>query len=216
MNYQNVESLFKELHKASGDNLNQLINNGSVVIPACADSNFGDLLRNFINTVTEFYLEDNDSAVLDELSKYDNCDRFIDWVKDYVNEAIQPIKETAFLKEFSLEEFVRISRFCYENYVLYDSDGRLVEGADENWTIEQIETLRKVILTVAEMQVLRLYPRNIVLERVNEIFRMSDDFGNILFDIISENEDRLWKYLMYKRQEHLESMVESFVDMNIN
>lgn len=49
-----------------------------------------------------------------------------------------------------------------------------------------------------------------------ELFKMTEKQGDILIDLISSAEDRLWKYLMFKRQERLESMMEGLWDSSIN
>lgn len=213
MQSQKIITLFNDLYEKSGENLNQLIKNNSIIDLPDLGVDFGVYLKNFLDVIVEESLSNDNIVDLDELPTVDNCDQFIEWVREYVNDTLQPVKDTGFIKELTLEEFEKIVRFCYQNYVIVDSGKTMVDGMDDKWTMNQIETLRKVILTVAELQILRLYSRGRVLRNINEIFRLSDDYGNILIDIIGENEDRLWKYLMYMRQERLENMLELLVDM---
>ena len=213
MQSQEIKSLFEELYTESGNDLNQFIKHNNIDFPMDTDKNFISNLKFFLDAVVKCYLENNDIIILDVLREKENCDIFIKWVEEYVNERVQPLKDTEFIKGLPLEEFKNMVQFCYDNYVAYNSGKILVEGAADTWTIEELIILRQVILTIAEMSVLHFYPRNRILININEIFHLSDDYGNILIDIILKNEERLWKYLMFKQQEHIEAILENCIDI---
>lgn len=216
MELRKIMLLFNQLYDKSNKDLDQLVINESIMIPASFDIEFSDLLKDFLNEITDICLENENVEMVNELPHDENAERFLEWVDEYINLKIQSINETLFLRKMSLDEFERITRYCYENYVVYDSDRELVSRLNNNWTVGQIEILRKVLLTVAEMKVLSFYPRNRILKKINELFKMTEKQGDILIDLISSDEDRLWKYLMFKRQERLESMMEGLLDPSIN
>lgn len=216
MELRKIMLLFNQLYDKSNKDLDQLVINESIMIPASFDDEFSDLLKDFLNEITDICLENENVEIVNELPHDENAEHFLEWVDEYINLKIQSINETLFLRKMSLDEFEQITRYCYENYVVYDSDRELVSQMNNNWTVGQIEILRKVLLTVAEMKVLSFYPRNRILKKINELFKMTEKQGDILIDLISSDEDRLWKYLMFKRQERLESMMEGLWDSSIN
>ena len=214
MKFQEIENLFENLYVESEENLNRLVEGDSVIVPESSSDEFNDLLEKFLKASVEFYLENDDISIFEGLSQKENCNEFIEWVVEYINETVQPLKETAFLKDISIGDFKEFATYCYENYVLYDSGKNLLTGNDGKWSLEQIGIMRKVILTIADMHILHFYSRDRVLKYIHKMFRLSDNYGNILIDIINNNEERLWKYLMFNRLEHLESIMERFMEMS--
>lgn len=206
-----IVDLFHKLLKESGYNLNQLAGNNAFLIPEGVGEDFVDDLKKFLGLINAAYKENKDTLkALDSLEKGEHSDKFIVLLERYLELSGQPAKETAFIKELTIEEFRSMAGYCYSNCIMNNSD---ITQNTESWKAEQLHTIRKVILSISELVVLLNYSKQRVLERINMMFCLDDDYGEILWNIAKENENQLWKYLMVVRTDRIEEKLDLLLEL---
>lgn len=206
-----ISDLLQKILSETGNNLNQIVGNNSFIIPAEVDENFSDDLQSFLELLREAYREDKDILYsLDELTKNTNSDKFMAMLKRYLEMVNQPVKETTFLRDIPIETFGKMVQYCYSNFVINNYDMKENNG---DWETEQLQILRKVVLTIADMVALQNFPKQRVLDQINRMFELGDERGEILWNTVKSDEEKLWKYLMVTKCERIEEKLELVLDL---
>lgn len=147
---------------------------------------------------------------IDKLGQDTDSEKFVIMLRRYIEAVNQPVKETAFLRELSIEEFKGMVKYCYSNFVISNED---IERDKGKWERKQLQVLRKVILTVAEMAVLSNYSEQRVLCQINRMFELSDEYGKVLWNTVQDDKDQLWKYMVSVRCDSIESKLDLLLDL---
>lgn len=206
-----VSNMFFKLLDKSGQDLNQTVGSNSFVIPAGIDDNFADDLSVFLELVRKEYKKDQTILdTIDKLGQDTDSEKFVIMLRRYIEAVNQPVKETAFLRELSIEEFKDMVEYCYSHFVISNED---IEQDKGKWERKQLQVLRKVILTVAEMVVLSNYPKHRVLYQINRMFELNNEYGKVLWNTVQGDRDQLWKYMMSVRCDNIESKLELLLDL---
>jgi len=204
-----VESFLKLLDE-SGHNLDLAAGNNSFLIPEEFDNKFASDLKQFLELTKKAYRENrNILEVLNDVEKGEHSDKFIAILSRFLEFSIQPAKETAFLRELAIEQFNDIVEYCCLHCIISND---LVQ-VDETWKEEQLQIVRKVILTVSEMIVFQNYSKQYVLDQINDKFWMAEAYGEILWNIVKANENPIWKYLMVMRSERIEDKLDLLLEL---
>lgn len=206
------KELLKILLEKSNNNLNQLIRGESLIVPSEFGQDFASCLKKYIAQVVEVYKENPENIKEIEDPDYlENNAEFFAWIRAYFENIMEPIEETSFVKNLGNEEFKKLVVYTLENYVVYHSGEELVDGSLDSWTMDMINTMKKVLFTVAEMIVLRRLTKQRFLVRAKEIFSLEPAYCVILWEEISKYEDILWKCLMYKKYEKMENQLDTLL-----
>lgn len=215
VNSQSIQSreiveLFRKLLDESGYNLDQAAGNTSFLIPEGFDDEFASDLRRLLQLLKKTYREDvNVLEVLNEVDKGEHSDKFIATLSRFLEFTIQPVKETAFIREFTLEQFNKIVEYCCLHCIISNDPVR----TDGLWEEKQLQVVRKLILTVSELIVFQNYSKQYVLDQINDMFCLAESYGEILWNIVKANEDRIWKYLMAMRSERIEDKLNLLLEL---
>lgn len=202
--------MFQKLLKESGYNLDQAVGNNSFLIPEGFDDEFASDLSCFLELIKKAYREDiNIVEVLNEVDKGEHSDKFIVLLSRFLEFSSQPARETTFLRGFTIEQFNNIVEYCCSHCIISNDPIR----DDEIWEEEQLQIVRKVILTVSELIVVQNYSKQYVLSQIDDKFQMPEPFGEILWNIVKEHENQIWKYLMVLRSDRIEEKLDLLLDL---
>lgn len=208
---EEIVDTFHQLLEKSGRNLDRLAGNNAFLIPEDGSEELSDDLKKFLILIKEAYKENKDIlAVFDNLDKGEHSDKFVMLLGRYLEFSGRPVKETAFLRELTVEEFSRLASYCYSNYIISSSD---TVQKTESWNNEQVHIMRKVILTISELVVLLNYSKQQFLERIEMMFGLTEGYGEVLWNMAKQNENQLWKYLMVMRSERIEEKLDLLLEL---
>jgi len=201
--------ILEELLEQCDNDLGQLIQGDSLVIPSKFNSEFAANLKDYLGKIVEEYREKPDSVneiIVSEAAK--SNETFFEWVLAYFEAAMEPMRETAFLKELNSDEFYQLVQYTLENHVLYFSGENYIDDAHKLWSEEKVLITRKLLFTIADMVILKRFSKNYFYAKVNELFNFDPSFADILWDEIVKHEDTLWKNLIYRHIGRIENKVE--------
>ena len=116
--------LFNIILEESEYNLNQFVKSDSLSISDEMSETFMESLKEFVAMVPDIVkqMEDAESfwSIFENLDDYEKNNKFIMWLRRYVDAVIRPFKEAMFLKEISDESFQKLTNYCFENLILRD------------------------------------------------------------------------------------------------
>lgn len=216
MNFQEIKDLYDQLKNKYNSELNRLIVDGALKLPDNIDNDSTVTIESFINKAAEFDLAGNEITELLNLDVENTNKNFINWVIKYVTTINRPIKETMFLKKLSFPDFEDMANYCFENYVIKHCGNKLIDGAKDTWSIDNILILRKVILTIAEMYIIQYYSYDRTINNIKNYFGLDKEYGDAIINCFTGYEDRLWKYLIMRKIEKMQSDISDIGDNQYN
>lgn len=210
-----VFELFYNILEESGSNLNQFVKGDSLAIPNGMSEIFLNSLKDFINMVPDMVkqIEDGESfwKKFEELSDYENNNKFITWLKRYTEAAIRPFEEAKFLKEIDSESFQKQTNYCFENLILKDIGKKRIDKAVGD--IKQLLILKKIIFTFIEMVIVNNFSRENAFDNMERMFDVKEEYCEIWWDLIEKNEEKIWKIMMMKQYRKMENKLNYLLDI---
>lgn len=201
--------IFKMLNSDSDNNLNQLIKGDSLVVPSEYNEEFASHLKLYIEKVIETYKDKPDEIEeIIEPEFEESNGKFFEWIISYFENTMEPIRETAFLKEFSIDEFKSIIEYTMEKYVILFSGELIFDDMPESLSTEKIDILKKLLFTVSDMIIMKRFSKDYFSIKMKEIFNIESDFVDMLWNEIIKYEDALWKLLLCRKIERVENKVD--------
>lgn len=210
-----VIALFNIILEESHFNLNQIVKGDSIIVSGEMSEVFLDSLKEFVdlipNEIRHVEQEEEFWSLFENLDDYENNDKFIMWLKRYVEAFVKPNKEAMFLKEMDDVTFKKLSNYCFENLILKNISKNRIDK--EIGDIKQILILRKIIFTFIEMVIVDNLSKEDAYEYMQELFCMQEGFCEVLWNQIQKNEERLWRIMLMKQYDRIENKCNQLLEV---
>lgn len=207
--------LFNIILEESEYNLNQFVKSDSLSISDGMSEIFMESLKEFVAMVPDIVkqIEDAESfwSIFENLDDYEKNNKFIMWLRRYVDAVIRPFKEAMFLKEISDEYFQKLTNYCFENLILRDIGKKRIDK--EIVDVKQILTLRKVIFTFIEMVIVDNFSKENAFDNMERMFGIKNSYCELWWKLIEENEDKIWKIMIMKQYSRTENKLNHLLDL---
>lgn len=191
-NKNRFEEFFNDILKKSGGNLNQYIDEDTIELPkeilGGERGRFEELLDSFIELIKEYGEEVFNK--LEELDCYEQCNKFIDWLRKYVESKQKSFEETKCIRELSDVNFKKLVEECFETYILCNNN----KGKDDLMKI-----LQKLIIIYIELIIVSNFPRDLVYTETHKLFDMPIERSEYIWDLVQKNEEKLWKIIFMNK-----------------
>lgn len=208
------ERIFNSLLKKSNYKLDQFIQGDSLIITDDIADEFANKIKQFINQGPEFYKLVSEKDVFwekfKELEHYEENEKFINWLRRYFERKIKPFKDAAFIRAMEKEQFEDMTQYCFTNLIL-NNIGR--DRIDDVCNLNDIDIFKKVMLTYIDMIVIRNFPKERVFKKMKEMFDLQEWMTDLWWNLIQENEDRLWRIVMMWRCSKIEDKLDIILEM---
>lgn len=202
-------SIFNKILEESNYNLNRFVNGVTLSIDDDESKTLGEMVQEFIEVIVSTVKNIDDPETFWEsfmqLDDYEKNDRFIEWIKGYTNSVIKPYKEAEIVRSMDAQEFRNVTKYCFENMILQDIGRRKVQE-QKNW--EQIIVLKKVFLTFIDMTIVNNLSKENALYNMGKLFGIDEEKSEIWWELVIENEDKLWKIMMMKKYDQIENKLD--------
>lgn len=210
-----VIELFNVILEESEFDLNQFVKSDSLAIPNQMSETFLESLKQFVDMVPDIVkqLDDVESfwCIFENLDDYEKINKFIVWLKRYTESVIRPYEEALFLKEIDEESFQKLTSFCFENLILRDIGKKRIDS--EIGDLKQILILRKIIFTFIEMVVVDNFSKENAFDNMERMFGVKASYCELWWDLIEENEDKIWKIMIMRQYSRMENKLNHLLDL---
>lgn len=207
--------LFNIILEESEFNLNQFVKSDSLSISNEMSETFMESLKEFVAMVPDMVKQMEDAEIFwnifENLDDYEKNNKFIMWLRRYVDAVIRPFKEAMFLKEISDESFQRLTNYCFENLILRDIGKKRIDK--EIADVKQILILRKIIFTFIEMIVVDNFSKENAFDNMERMFGIKNSYCELWWKLIEKNEDKIWKIMIMKQYSRMENKLNHLLDL---
>lgn len=208
-NTTEIIELFNKLFEESNYDLNRLVDGMILSIDDDESKSLGKILEKFIDliilTVKKIDNPEKFWNVFIKFEDYKKTDKFIEWIKGYTMSVIKPYQKTKNIRNMNQQEFMDITKYCFENLILQDVGERKVQE-QENW--KKIILLKKVFLTFIDMVIVNNFSKDNAIYNMEKLFGLSEEKCDIWWKLIIENEEKLWKLMMMKKYNQIENKLD--------
>ena len=201
--------LFNKILEESNYDLNRFVNGMTLSIDDNESKDLGEMVQKFIDLIVpgvkrlaspeEFWEE------FTKLDDYEKIDKFIDWIKGYTNSAIKPYEETKLIRNMDEQEFEDITKYCFGNLILQDVGKRKIQEQENS---NQIILLKKVFLTFIDMVIVNNFSKDNAFYNMEKVFGLGEKKCSIWWNLVKENEDKLWKLMIMKKYNQIENKID--------
>lgn len=207
--------LFNTILEQSDYNLNQFVKGDSLAVPSDTPEFFQKSLNEFVKISPDIIrtLENRESfwEIFEKLDDYENNDKFIKWMQQYVDASLKPFEETAFLRNMDDRSFEQLTKYCFMNLVIKNIGKKQIDNSIED--VKQLYVLRKTIFTFIDMVIVENFSKEYAFENMERIFGLTESYCEILWELIEQNEDKLWKIMMMKQSRRIETKLNHLLEM---
>lgn len=192
--------MFNSILEKSNYNLNQLVKENRLTVKKDMSQDLIREVKKLVNMIPDL-IRDVDCnekfwEAFKQIDDWENNYRFIEWLAGYVDTVLQPYRDTAFLREMDFDTFREMTEWCFDNCVIKNTGKKTI---DESGDIKQTTIFKKAMLTLVEMAVIRNYSKDNAFFNMQRLFGIREDFFNIWWKCIEENEEKLWRIMVAKK-----------------
>ncbi len=210
-----IIELFNTILEQSGYNLNQFVKGDSLAVPNEVPESFLDSLKKFVNISPDVIrsIENKEDFwdIFEKLEDYENNDKFIKWVQRYIDSVIRPFEEAKFIRDMSNETFQKITKYCFENLIIKDIGKKRIDRTMGD--LKQLYVLRKIMFTFIEMVLVENFSRENAFDKMHRIFGIEEFCCKLWWDLIEENEEKLWRIMMMKQSRRIENKLDHLLEL---
>lgn len=211
---QTYNELFEFLMHKCDNNLDQLVQGDELVVPSGFGEEFALNLKAYLDKVVDEYKEkpaDIENIIVPELKEHNG--KFLEWVIAYFEAVTEPMRETAFLKGVDMKQLVYMVRYTMDRYVVSYSGDLVFDDQPEFLSLEELNVLKKLLLTVSDMIIVKNFSKEYFLKKVKETFDMDSSYAEVFWNEIIPYEAALWKLLVCRKLERLENRVKELSNL---
>lgn len=205
--------LFNSILENSGYNLNQYVKGDMLAIT-------DDVQEEYVNTLKEFMdiaadevknIEDKEAfwSIFEKLDDYKDNNRFIAWLKKYIEAANRLFEDAAFLRDIEDTAFERMTDYCFQNLILRDIGKKRIAN---EWDLKQMTILRKILFTFIEMVVTDNFSKENTFANMQKLFGISGKQCEHWWNIVNQNEEKLWRIMLMKQYSRLENKIDIILE----
>ncbi|MBO5239627.1 MAG: hypothetical protein J6B50_12760 [Lachnospiraceae bacterium] len=209
-----IINLFYELLEKCHFELNQFVSGESLTIPSDISEILDDSLKDFLDSIVDEYRKsDNKDEFFNiflSVGDYEKFDKFINWVEKYAIAKVKPLLEAEFLTNITIDEFEKMTDYCFENFVLMDIGDSNIDK--EIWDVKSILIMKKVLYTFIDICVVGNYSKENAFSNMNRIFGLSKERCEIWWKLVESNSEKLWKILLMKKYTRIENKLDHLLE----
>lgn len=201
------------LLEKSGNALDQFIKDDSFLVGDDISCEVDVFFEEIQGVVCTFNGDINEiiAVLIKQGDNHNQCNLFMEWLKEYIDMKRQIIQETEFIRKFTAEEFETNLEFCMNNLVLYNYGRKLIEKNQYNY--EEMMTLKKVINTAIEMKVTERYAEELLIEKMKNMFNMLEEHIKSLWLSLEKHDEAIWKIVAVRRSDRIEQKLDYILDI---
>lgn len=211
---QDFSKMFTNILEMGGHQLNQYVHGDSMGLPENVSDEFVDALKEFIDAAPMqiSQIEDKDSfwQSFEQMQDYEKNDKFISWLKQYVEQLLKSWEDAVFINKLSEDKLRDMVNYCFEKLILkYVS----VKAISTVWDAKQLNVLRNILLTYFDMIIMYQYTCDYAFESIQKRFGISNACCAIFQNLVEKNEERLWKIMVSKKLGILERRLDDILEI---
>lgn len=204
--------LLELILNACNDKLDRFVEGDTISLKDTELEEYSDKFHEMLEEFATLCINSEAEGVLkklEELRDRVEIDKFIQWLSGYAENILEPYNELEFVRTMDLDKFSRISRYCFYNFVLVES-GR--ENIDDKICEEsQLIIFRKLIFTIADLVIVHNYNKENINNRVLSDFKLREEQISILWNLIEENRDEMWKVMLMRKLCRVEQKLDALL-----
>lgn len=208
---EELKGAFENLWKDSGNNMNQYINGDSFILSGDISDSFRQQVKKFIEMAKEIYKQAEDKEqFFEKLGTKTDCDLFMEWFKVYLADSVKPYEDAKHLRQMEMNQFQKMTSYVFENLIIVYCGRENIDttlGAQE-----QILIFRKILFSFVDMVISYHYTREYAIDTMEKVFGLDADKCGIWWELVQNNEERLWKIMMMRKIHSLENRLDRLVE----
>lgn len=208
---ENLKELWESLLKSSGNNLDQYIDGDSFILSGDVMDTFRNEIKKFLEMAQRLFRKaGNKEKFFEILEIKPDCTLFMSWFKEYLEDAVKPYEDAAYLRKMELKQFTEMSSHVFLNSILF-YNGEDAAGKTEEEQ-KQLFILKKVMYLYLDMIISRHYSREYADSTMDRIFGLNAEKCAAWYDLMQGNDDRLWKIMLMRKITSLENRLDQLVE----
>ncbi len=211
---QDFSKMFTNILEMGEHHLNQYVNGDNMGLPENVSDEFEKALKEFIDAVPMqvSQIEDKDSfwQSFEQMQDYNKNDKFIRWLKQYVEQLLKSWENAVFINKLSEDKLKEMADYCFENLILKYVSPKAISTV---WDEKQLNVLRNILLTYFDMIIMYQYTCDYAFESIQKRFGISNSCCAIFQDLVEKNEDRLWRIMLSKKLGFLERRLDDILEI---
>ncbi len=211
---QDFSKMFTNILEMGEHHLNQYVNGDNMGLPENVSDEFEKALKEFIDAVPMqvSQIEDKDSfwQSFEQMQDYNKNDKFIRWLKQYVEQLLKSWENAVFINKLSEDKLKEMADYCFENLILKYVSPKAISTV---WDAKQLNVLRNILLTYFDMIIMYQYTCDYAFESIQKRFGISNSCCAIFQDLVEKNEDRLWRIMLSKKLGFLERRLDDILEI---
>lgn len=211
---QNFSKMFTDILEMGGHQLNQYVHGDNMGLPEDVSDEFVEALKEFIDAVPMqvSQIEDKDLfwQSFEQMQDYEKNDKFIRWLKQYVEQLLKSWEDAVFINKLSEDKLGEMVNYCFENLIIKYVN---VKEISTVWNARQLNVLRNILLTYFDMIIMYQYTCNYAFESIQKRFGISNACCAIFQNLVEKNEDKLWKIMVSKKLGILERRLDDILEI---
>lgn len=151
----------------------------------------------------------NPGIYLQELASIQNDtnEEFLNWLFDYMETAYKVYTDALPFQKMDISSFKEIVNYCFDNFILQMID---TDEIAEDWEsrLEDILKLRRIINVYIRLILWDNRSKHYAYNYMDDKFGLSQEHCDVIYQKIDGNEEKLWRRLLTKRVNYIESCIE--------
>ncbi len=206
-----IKALFDKMCESSGHNLNRYISGNSLTVSDDMPEKLLHSLKDFLEEVQETVKETGDiGALIKEIQNAAGSEKFVDWLEGYLYDSIRPYQDAVYIREANLEKFREITSYVFENMILTNNGNAQIDT--EVAGKKEILSTKKILLTFVNRVICYNDGKTYIFENMERRFGLHSEKCEIWWNLVKENEDRLWKIMLMRRVNFIENKLNHLLD----
>ncbi|MCI8884589.1 MAG: hypothetical protein HFG87_01245 [Dorea sp.] len=207
--------LFNNLLEQCEFNLNQFVKGDALSISNEMPESFVESLKEFVKEIPDLLkeLDEKDTfwSLFEKLDDYDKNNRFVMWLRRYADSIIRPFEEAKFLKEIDEQTFQKLTKYCFDNFIMKDIGKKRIDKSLGE--AKRILVLRKIIFTFISMVIVENFSKENAFDNMEKMFGIKESRCEIWWDMVIENEEKLWRIMMMKQYSRIENKLNHLLEV---